>query len=288
MVLVIGATGQLGGLITRRLLERNADVRILVRPHSAYQPLVDAGAQPVVGDLKDRASLDVAMRGADVLITTANAIGRGGADTLESVDLSGNRDLIDAAQAAGVQQFIFTSALGATPDSPVPFLQAKGQTEAHLRASGIPFTILAPNLFMEVWIGGIVGLPLAEGHPVTLVGEGRRKHSFVSVEDVAAFAAAAVGHPAARNQYLPIGGPEPVSWREIVATCEQVLDRTIPVETVAPGELLPGLPPIMSSLMAAMEMYDSPLEMAETARTFGVTLTSVEDYVRRTFAAVPS
>jgi uncharacterized protein YbjT (DUF2867 family) len=288
MVLVIGATGQLGGLITRRLLERNADVRILVRPHSAYQPLVDAGAQPVVGDLKDRASLDVAMRGADVLITTANAIGRGGADTLESVDLSGNRDLIDAAQAAGVQQFIFTSALGATPDSPVPFLQAKGQTEAHLRASGIPFTILAPNLFMEVWIGGIVGLPLAEGHPVTLVGEGRRKHSFVSVEDVAAFAAAAVGHPAARNQYLPIGGPEPVSWREIVATCEQVLDRTIPVETVAPGELLPGLPPIMSSLMAAMESYDSALEMAEAARTFGVTLTSVEAYVRRTFAAVPS
>jgi uncharacterized protein YbjT (DUF2867 family) len=288
MVLVIGATGQLGGLITRRLLERNADVRILVRPHSAYQPLVDAGAQPVVGDLKDRASLDAAVRGADVLITTANAIGRGGADTLESVDLSGNRDLIDAAQAAGVQQFIFTSALGATPDSPVPFLQAKGQTEAHLRASGIPFTILAPNLFMEVWIGGIVGLPLAEGHPVTLVGEGRRKHSFVSVEDVAAFAAAAVGHPAARNQYLPIGGPEPVSWREIVATCEQVLDRTIPVETVAPGELLPGLPPIMSSLMAAMESYDSALEMAEAARTFGVTLTSVEAYVRRTFAAVPS
>jgi uncharacterized protein YbjT (DUF2867 family) len=288
MVLVIGATGQLGGLITRRLLERNADVRILVRPNSAYQPLVDAGAQPVVGDLKDRASLDAAVRGADVLITTANAIGRGGADTLESVDLSGNRDLIDAAQAAGVQQFIFTSALGATPDSPVPFLQAKGQTEAHLRASGIPFTILAPNLFMEVWIGGIAGLPLAEGHPVTLVGEGRRKHSFVSVEDVAAFAAAAVGHPAARNQYLPIGGPEPVSWREIVATCEQVRDRTIPVETVAPGELLPGLPPIMSSLMAAMESYDSALEMAEAARTFGVTLTSVEAYVRRTFAAVPS
>ncbi len=288
MVLVIGATGQLGGLITRRLLERNADVRILVRPNSAFQPLVDAGAQPVVGDLKDRASLDAAVRGADVFITTANSVGRGGADTLESVDMAGNRDLIEAAQAAGVQQFIFTSALGSTPDSPVPFLQAKGRTEEHLRASGIPFTILAPNLFMEVWIGGIVGLPLAEGRPLTLVGEGRRKHSFVSVEDVAAFAAAAVGHPAARNQYLPIGGPEPLSWREIVATCERVLGRAIPIEPVAPGEPLPGLPPIMSSLMAAMETYDSPLEMAETARTFGVTLTSVEAYVRRTFAAVPS
>ncbi len=288
MVLVVGGTGQLGGLITRRLLERNADVRILVRPHSAHQPLVAAGAQPVFGDLKDRASLAAAVQGVDTLITTANSVGRGGADSVEAVDLAGNRDLIDAARAAGVRLFMFISALGSAPDSPVPFMQAKGRTEAHLRASGMPFTILAPNLYMEVWIGAIVGLPVAEGRPVTLVGEGRRKHSVVSVEDVAAFAVAAVGHPAAQHQYLPVGGPEAVSWREVVATCERVLGRTIPVEAVAPGEPLPGLPPFMSSLMAAMETYDSPLEMAELARTFGVELTTVEAYARRSFAAVPS
>ncbi|MDP8974678.1 MAG: SDR family oxidoreductase [Actinomycetota bacterium] len=288
MELVVGATGQLGGLVTRRLLERNADLRILVRPHAAYQPLVDAGAQPVFGDLKDRASLDAAVQGVDVLITTANSVGRGGEDTVASVDLTGNRDLIDAARAAGVRQFIFISALGAAPDVPDPFMQAKGRTEEHLRASGVPFTILAPNMFMELWIGAIVGLPVAEGRSVTLVGEGRRKHSLVSVEDVAAFVVAAVGHPAAQNQYLPIGGPEALSWREIVATCERVLGRAIPVETVALGEPLPGLPPIMSTLMAAMESYDSPLEMADLARTFGVELTSVEAYVRRSFVPVPS
>ena len=288
MVLVVGATGQLGGSITRRLLEQKAEVRVLVRPHSAYQSLVAAGAQPVFGDLKDRASLEAAVQGADVLITTANSVGRGGADTVESVDLAGNRDLIDAARSAGVQQFIFISALGSAPDSPVPFMQAKGRTEEYLRTNGMPFTILAPNLFMEVWIGAIVGLPLAEGRPVTLVGEGRRKHSFVSVEDVAAFAVAAVGHAAARNQYLPIGGPEAVSWREIIAICERVLGRAIPVETVVPGEPLPGLPPIMNSLMAALDTYDSPVEMTETARAFGVKPTSVEAYARRSFAALPS
>lgn len=288
MVLVVGATGQLGGSITRRLLERHTDVRILVRPHSAYQPQVDAGARPIFGDLKDRASLTAAVQGVDALITTANAVGRGGADTVESVDLAGNRDLIDAAHAAGVQQFIFISALGSDPDSPIPFLQVKGRTEAHLRASGMPFTILAPNVFMEVWIGAIVGRPLAEGRWITLVGEGCRKHSFVSVEDVAAFAVAAVGHPAAQNQYLPLGGPEAVSWREIIATCERVLGRTIPVQAVGAGEPLPGLPPLMSALMAAMDTYDSPLEMTALARAFGVELTSVEAYVRRSFAPVPS
>jgi NADH dehydrogenase len=70
---------------------------------------------------------------------------RGGDDTVETVDRQGNRSLIDAAKAANVQQFVFVSAYGATLDSPVPFLRAKAETEASLRASGMPYTVLAPN-----------------------------------------------------------------------------------------------------------------------------------------------
>jgi uncharacterized protein YbjT (DUF2867 family) len=93
----------------------------------------------------------------------------------------------------------------------------------------MPFTILAPDFFMEVWIGVIVDLALAEGRPVKLVGEGRRKHSTVSMVDVAAFALAAIRHPAATNRYLAIGGPQALSWREIVAIYEQVLGRAISI-----------------------------------------------------------
>jgi uncharacterized protein YbjT (DUF2867 family) len=286
MKLVVGATGQLGGLIARRLLQQETDVRVLVRHSSTYQPLVDAGALPVFGDLKDRASLDAAVQDVDVVITTANAVAGSGADTIESVDLAGNRDLIDAARAAGVRQFIFTSALGSTPDSPVAFMRAKGLAEEHLRAAGMPFTILAPNFFMEVWIGAIVGRALAEERPVTIVGEGRRKHSMVSMADVAAFALAAVAHPAATNRYLAIGGPQALSWRDVVAIYEQMLGRAIPIQTLAPGEPVPGLPPLASGFMAAMDTYDSPLDMAETASTFGVELMSVEAFARRMLAGV--
>jgi NAD(P)H-binding len=118
MKLVVGATGQLGGLIACQLLPHDPEVRVLVRPNSPYQRLVDAGALPVFADLKGRASLDAAVQGVDVVITTANAVASTGPDTIESVDLMGNRDLIDPARAAGVGQFIFTSALGSSPDSP--------------------------------------------------------------------------------------------------------------------------------------------------------------------------
>jgi NADH dehydrogenase len=115
---------------------KTKDVRILVRPQSNSAPLEQVGAQLVSGDLKDPLSLERACAGADRVITTANSALRGGDDTVETVDRQGNRSLIDAAKAANVQQFVFVSAYGATLDSPVPFLRAKAETEASLRASG--------------------------------------------------------------------------------------------------------------------------------------------------------
>jgi uncharacterized protein YbjT (DUF2867 family) len=293
MILIVGATGILGGMIARQLLEAGKQVRILARENSpaeqmaqqgmatSPQSLLAAGVEPVYGDLKEPASLASAVEGIDTVITTANSAMRGGEDNLQAVDVEGNRNLIEAAQQAGVKHFIFVSALGATPDSPVPFMQAKGQTEERLRHSGMTYTILAPNVFMEVWIPAVVLGPVMVGEPVTLIGEGRRKHSFVAIQDVAAFVANAVDNPAAYNQYIAIGGPEPTSWQEIVAVTGQVLGRKIPVRSVAPGEPIPHLPGPMSGLLAAMETYDSPLEMTETARTFGVSLTPMEQAVRQ-------
>ena len=143
MILVVGATGRLGGAIVRTLLAQGRSVRILVRQNSPSEELakqgmatsadvlIAAGAQAVVGDLKERASLDAACQGIDVVITTANSALRGGDDNPQTVDADGNRNLIDVVKAAGVKQLIFVSTLGGSPDSPVPFMAAKGETDAY-------------------------------------------------------------------------------------------------------------------------------------------------------------
>jgi uncharacterized protein YbjT (DUF2867 family) len=288
MILVAGATGNLGSAVTRMLLAQGQPVRILARSQSNYQPLVEAGAQVVLGDLKEPGSLDAACEGVDTVITTANSAARGGEDTVQTVDLEGNRHLIDSAKAAGVKQFIFVSVLTADPKSPVPFLQAKGKTEDTLRASGIPYTILAPNGYMEVMIGGVVGIPAMMGQPVTIVGRGRRKHSFISASDVAAFMLASIGNPAAINQKLLLGGPHPLSFRDAVAIYERVLGHQIQVRSVAPGEPVPGLPQMVAQLLAGLDTYDSPIEMTETARTFGIQLTPLEEVARRAATSAAS
>jgi uncharacterized protein YbjT (DUF2867 family) len=288
MILVVGATGNLGGAITRMLLAQSQPIRILARSQSNYQPLADVGAQVVLGDLKQRDSLYAACQGADTIITTATSAARGGEDNVQSVDLEGNRNLIDAAKAAGINQFIFVSVLNADPNSPVPFIQAKGKTEDYLCASGIPYTIIAPNGFMEVMVATIVGMPAMMGQPVTIVGGGRRKHSFISAGDVAAFILAAISNPAAINQKLLLGGPQPLSFRDAVAIYERALGHQIQVRSVAPGEPVPGLPQMIAHLLAALDTYDSPIEMTGTARTFGIQLTPLEEVARRTATSVES
>jgi uncharacterized protein YbjT (DUF2867 family) len=171
MILVVGATGVLGGMITQRLLEQDREARILVRRDSpssqlvqqglatSAEKLIEAGAQSVYGDLRDRTSLDGAVEGVEAVITTANSAMRGGADDPQSVDLEGNRNLIEAARNAGVEHFIFVSLLGAAPHNPSPLVQAKAQSESALRESGMEYTILAPTAFMEVWPAIVVCQP---------------------------------------------------------------------------------------------------------------------------------
>jgi uncharacterized protein YbjT (DUF2867 family) len=281
MILVAGATGALGGSVARSLLADGRPVRALVRPGSDHATLIDAGAHIAAGDLKDPPSLARACAGVTTVVTTANSAGRSGADTTDTVDRHGNRALIDAAAAAGVSHFVFVSALGAAVDSPVDFLRAKGEAEAHLRASGMRYTIVQPDIFMEVWFGMIVAMPLQQGLPITLVEPARARHTFVSSGDVAAFVAGAVTRSTAASETIVVGGPEPLSWQDVVETAGHVVGQTLRVNYVAPGTPLPGLPEVVSHLAAGFESYETVLDMTETAATFGLRLTTAAECLTR-------
>ena len=147
----------------------------------------------------------------------------------------------------------------------------------------MPYAILSPNVFMEVWFPMVIGLPLQSGQPITLVGQGNRRHTFVSSDDVAAFAIAAIDNPPAANQQIFIGGPEALSWNDVVRITSKVLGRELQTRNVTPQEGLPGLPAVVSGLLAGMDTYDSPLDMSATAKTYGVQLTPAEAVIRRLF-----
>jgi uncharacterized protein YbjT (DUF2867 family) len=255
MILVVGATGHLGGLIAHSLLARGILVRALVRHGSPLDPQVAAGAEVIHADLKDPASLRRACAGVNAVVTTATATDRQGDDTIASVDHRGALNLIAAAEMEGVRRFVFISALGADPHHPMPLLRAKGAVERRLRESELAWTIVQPNLFLDKLPVGVVGGPALGDQPVTLVGEGTRRHSMVATRDVAAYAVAALDRDQAAGQTLVVGGPQALSMRDIVKAFEHELGRSIPVQTVPPGQQVPGMPPVVTELLAALETY---------------------------------
>jgi uncharacterized protein YbjT (DUF2867 family) len=144
-VLVLGASGRFGG-IAELLFERGHRVRAGIRnPHSpAAVRLQGMGAELVEADFDDPASPEAAVLRADADFATGTALRAGPAGE----ELHG-RNLVAALARAGAPHLVFVSGDGAAPDSPVPLFRVKWEVEEAIRASGVPYTILAPTYLME-------------------------------------------------------------------------------------------------------------------------------------------
>jgi uncharacterized protein YbjT (DUF2867 family) len=280
MIFIVGASGALGSQIVDRLLERGERLRLVTRTDSQPAHADHSNVEHVAADLKDPASLIRACDGVDTVITTANAAGRRPPDTVQTVDHAGNDNLIHAAEVTDVNRFLFVSALGAHPDHPMPLLAAKGATEQRLRESRLESTVLQPATFMDLLIPLVVAGPALSNQPVTLVGSGQRRHSFVASADVAAYAVAALAHPEARDQTIVVGGPTPLTWHDIVTAFEEELGSNVPVEHLRVGEAIPGLPEFVTQLVTALDGYDSAIDMTVTSDRYGVHPTPISAFVR--------
>src|SRR5205085_283535 len=170
MMLIVGASGRLGSVVAQRLLAQGKPVRAMTRNPLSLSHLQEQGAEVVSGDLRNAASLLNACQGVEQVGAAAHALVGKGDNNPQTVDDAGNRQLIDAAKAAGVKHFVFVSVRGASPDSPLEFFRIKYRTEEYLRASGLSFTILRPSAFMDLWVQ-LIGQPLIEqGRPPSLGG----------------------------------------------------------------------------------------------------------------------
>ncbi|HEY7753226.1 MAG TPA: SDR family oxidoreductase [Steroidobacteraceae bacterium] len=233
MVLIVGATGMLGSEICRRLAARGDPVRALVRRTSNPERVAllrQLGVELVHGDLKDSSSLREACRGVDTVVSTASStIARQEGDSIQTVDRQGQLDLLEAAEAAGVQRFVLISFPGF--DIPFPLQDAKRAVEDRLRRSRMVQVILQPTCFMEVWLSPMLGFDLANARAQVL-GDGKNAVSWISFLDVAAFATAAVHAPDTASGTFRLGGPEALSPLDVVRQGEQLLGKPMAVQHV--------------------------------------------------------
>jgi uncharacterized protein YbjT (DUF2867 family) len=290
MNLIVGATGLLGGEICQLLAERGNAVRALVRETSNSERVTrlrGLGAEVAHGDLKDPASLAAACRGVTAVVSTASStLSRQEGDSIESVDRQGQLNLIEAAERAGVKQFVLISFPHVDIDFPLQ--SAKRAVEERLRRGRMTYTIFQPTFFTEVWLSPALGFDPTNAM-AQIYGVGQNKISWISVRDVAQFAVAALGNPHATNAVIKLGGPDALSPIEVVRLAEQAVGKTVVVQHV-PEEALraqhdAATDSLQQSFAGLMLYYahGDVIDMADTLRAFPVRqLKSVREYLQAT------
>jgi uncharacterized protein YbjT (DUF2867 family) len=216
MILVSGSTGNVGSEVVRALSTRGVDFRAMVRNGDEAGKLAHTPhAEPVIADFDDADSLAQALRGVEraFLLTPSSA---------EAEDRQ--RCFVETAARNGVRHIVKQSQLHANPDSPVRFLRYHAAVEGAIRESGMDWTFLRPNLFMQ-------GLLMFRQSIATdgcfAIAAGNAKVSAVDVRDIAAAAAAALTEPNHAGKTYDLTGPEALTHGQMAAELSRALGRDI-------------------------------------------------------------
>ncbi len=216
MILVTGATGKNGVEILKRLSGRKERIRAMVRKQSEIMSATpNCGLEFVEADFDDAASLRRALSGVQRAFLVTNS-----SDRVEERQLR----FVSLARESGVKHIVYLSQLHASSESPLRFLRYHAAVEEAVRTSGMSYTNLRPNLYMQalLMIGKSIG---SEGRFFAPAGDARV--SVVDVRDIAAMAVAALTQTGHEGKTYDITGPEALTHAQMAAELSQALHRPV-------------------------------------------------------------
>jgi uncharacterized protein YbjT (DUF2867 family) len=225
MILITGATGAVGKELVKRLARPAERVRALVRDRNRAASIGFPGVDLVEGDFAKVETLDDAMSG----VHKAFLLTAPGPDQLDY-----ESRFLEAASRSNLKHIVKLSALGADPDSEARLLRAHGESERRLIASGIPYTVLRPNQFMQNFLSMRDPI-IHRGEFYAPMGDGRI--SLVDVRDVAAVAAGVLEEYGHEDKVYDITGPEALTYAGVAERFTEALAKPVTYVDVAPEKM---------------------------------------------------
>jgi NADH dehydrogenase len=279
-VLVTGATGFIGGRLTRRLVSAGIPVRALARRPDAQ---VAPGAELVVGDLADPASLARACDGVSAVISCAAITGDkkappGGYDLINA---DGITALAEAAAAAQVGRLIHFGGIDTAGGKPGPYLTGRRRGEEGVKAAGVPWTILQPSVQFgpgSPFVTAMAGL--VKGPIVPVAGNGKTKIQMIHVDDVCRAAQDCLTGEARLGRYIELAGTEALEYDTVLDIIGSAMGKTNVRKLHAPLsivrlqatllQVLPN-PPVTPAAVELLERDNVAASLDVVEREFGFT-----------------
>jgi uncharacterized protein YbjT (DUF2867 family) len=208
-VLVAGATGYLGEFVAREFKRRGYFVRALTRSADRLKEMEDELDEIVVGEVTKPETLRGICDGIDIVFSSIGITKQKGKLTFKDVDYQGNKNLLEAAERAGVGKFVYTSVFRGPSLLHLDIVKAHEDFVAVLKASGLPYTVIRPNGYFSD-MGEY--MKMASKGRVYLVGEGKNRINPIHGADLAGACVDAVDQDV---REIDVGGPEVLTHRQI-------------------------------------------------------------------------
>lgn len=281
-VLLTGGTGYVGSHLRESLREAGHEVRLLVRRESAGKVPASQGYDVVHGDVFETNTCLNACAGVDAVVHLIGIIreipSRG--ITFDELHRVATRNLVDAARRSGVDRFVYMSALGARADSPAAYLRSKAAAEKLVREAPFRSTVFRPSFLfghgddLTRMVTDLLNKPV-----VPMIDGGRTLFQPVALEDVCTVFTRALRLPETQGRTYELGGPDRVSFREIVTKTASCLGRS--VRTIS----VPGW--MMAPVVALIERWPwAPLTTDQLKMLRENNICEIDPYVK-TFQVEP-
>jgi len=229
MILITGATGTSGREVVGELRRLGATrVRAMVRDASRASFVREAGFETVEGDFERPESLDSALEGVETALLLTPPSPR-------TVEHQGA--FIESAKRAGVRRVVKLSAVGADAAAPEGFGRWHGQAEELLKSSGLGWTILRPNFFMQNLLGQAQAIA-SQGTVYQVGGEARA--SLIDARDIASVAARTLADEGHEGKTYVLTGPEALSYAEAAAKISEAAGRPVRYVPLTPEQFREG------------------------------------------------
>jgi NADH dehydrogenase len=292
-IVITGANGAVGQAILRYAPDA-ADANTLVAAVRSERAVEEIG--PLLGEnstavriaYDDPASLDAAFRGASAIVHLAGILIESAGSNYEQANVASTRNVAEAARRCGAEKLVFVSAVGADEKSTNGYFRSKGQAEAIVRGSGLPYSILrAPLLLGPVTEGGKALARNARGSKAKMIGGGRNLQQPLYVNDLARAAIAAAQPAIATNRTLDLVGPVSLPDRELVERAARMLGHEVRIGSIHQGLLCLALGirrrfrgPGFSPDVVEVIMADTRLDPQPAASALGLPLTGVDQMIK--------
>ena len=279
MIFITGASGFVGEHLVDYLIAKGHRVRCLVRSESAKKSLSAKGAEVISGDVTQAETLNNILDPEDFVVHLVGIIEEKGGSTFESVHCKGTSNLVIEAKRAGVRHFFYQSALGADRNSWSGYLKTKAEAEDIVRQSGLRHTIFRPSLIIGPWDGFTKKLMdmLKHSPVVPIPGEGTARFQPVYIKDWLACMGKVIEEPGSYGSTYEIGGPEHLTYREMLEELSKAMGQNRPVFNMPMGimrfgasvlEKVLSSPPVTSDQLKLLEQ-DNICDPRAIEKNFG-------------------